>query len=56
MRLYSWYVSENGKEAADAWLMVELLHSVGPSLSGRVYRVLRALYATWQVYKKLAGD
>lgn len=56
MYLYESYVSDEGKEAADTWLLRELLHSVGPSIGGRVYRVLRALNTTWRVYKKLAGD
>lgn len=54
--LYKQMLDDEGEQKANEWLMRELLHSVGPSIAIRVYRVLRVIYAAYTAYRKLAGD
>lgn len=53
---YKLYFHEDGEHGANQWLMRELVHSVGPALGIRLYRVLRVFYAAYMAYRKLAGE
>lgn len=54
--LYSKISAEEGEERANEWLVDELSSSAWPSLTYRIFKLLRVVYLTWEAYRRVARD
>ncbi|GLH77645.1 hypothetical protein SSBR45G_25530 [Bradyrhizobium sp. SSBR45G] len=54
LEIYDQICREDGEQKASEWAVEELAHSILPSMTLRVYRVLRLVYLGWKAYRKVA--